>query len=365
MEVGQRGRRSPREYTLNDGMIELKTFIIAEAGVNHNGREDLAIALIDAAADCGADAVKFQTFSADQLVRPGAATADYQKRQTGQTDQHAMLKALELSSDMHVTLADHCAARGIEFMSTPFSEQAANFLAGLGMRRFKIPSGEITNEPFLAHLARFDRPLILSTGMADMFEIKRAITVIRSARAEAGIGELCEKDLTILHCTSNYPAHERDVNLLAMNSIAAETGLPVGYSDHTLGTAVASAAVARGATVIEKHFTLDRSLPGPDHAASLTINELAEMVRQIRSIETALGSAEKRPTDAELPVRSLVRRSITAIRSIERGEKISMADVAMMRPGDGIPPGELNAVLGRRARHAIECGATLKWMDLM
>lgn len=342
----------------------MTTFIIAEAGVNHNGRADLALELVDAAADCGADAVKFQTFSADKLVRRGAATADYQQRQTGATDQHAMLKALELSREMHETLAGRCAARGIEFMSTPFDEEAAGFLRGLGMRRFKIPSGEITNEPFLAYLARFGRPLILSTGMADMAEIKRAVAVIRDARNEAGLGALGTDELTILHCTSNYPAHERDANLRAMNSIAAETGLPVGYSDHTLGIGVASAAVALGATVIEKHFTIDRNLPGPDHAASLTVEELAAMIRQIRTIEIALGSAEKRPTETELPVRALVRRSITAVRPIAAGAPIAAADVAMMRPGDGIPPGDLPNILGRRARHAIAEGSTLKWSDL-
>lgn len=342
----------------------MTTFIIAEAGVNHNGREDLALQLVDAAAAAGADAVKFQTFSADKLVRKGAATAEYQQRQTGVTDQHAMLKALELSVDAHRRLADRCAARGVEFMSTPFDEEAADQLAGLGMRRFKIPSGEITNEPFLAYLAAFGCPLILSTGMADMDEIRRAVAVIETARAAAGHGALTAADLTILHCTSNYPADAGDVNLRAMTTIAAETGLPVGYSDHTLGTAVAPAAVAIGAVVIEKHFTLDRNMPGPDHAASLTPDELATMVRDIRLIETALGSPEKRPTASELPVRALVRRSLTAIRPIRAGAVIQQGDLAALRPGDGIPPGELGAVVGRCARNDIADGQTLQWADI-
>lgn len=364
MVVGRRGDGAlfRRRCSLQSEIM--KTFIIAEAGVNHNGDEEMALALVDAAAEAGADAVKFQTFSAEKLTRRGAATAAYQQRQTGATDQFSMLKALELSQDTHVTLFQRCLDRGIEFMSTPFDEEAADFLLDLGVSRFKIPSGEITNEPFLAHIAALGRPLILSTGMADLAEIVRAVTVIRQARSGARLGELGIGDLTILHCTSNYPADERDVNLRAMSTIASETGLPVGYSDHTLGLAVATAAVALGARVIEKHFTLDPALPGPDHRASLTVTELAAMVRSIRAVEAALGSAEKRPTEAELPVRALVRRSVTTVRPIAAGAVVTADDIAILRPGDGIAPGDRALVIGRATRHALAEGTTLQWSDL-
>lgn len=342
----------------------MKTFVIAEAGVNHNGREDLAISLVEAAARSGADAVKFQTFSADRLVRAGAQAADYQKLQTGISDQHSLLKALELSYSVHERLFQLCGELGIEFMSTPFDEDAADFLAELGMQRFKIPSGEITNEPFLAHLARLDRPLILSTGMADMDEIVRAVVVIREAREAAGLKDFSSESLTILHCTSNYPAAYSDINLRAMETIKERTRLPVGYSDHSLGVAVSTAAVAMGASVIEKHFTLDRELPGPDHGASLTVAELTEMVQQIRAVEQALGSADKRPTETELPVRQLVRRSITAIRPLQKGDVIASDDLRVMRPGDGIPPRYFPDIIGRAVTREIAVGTTLQWSDI-
>lgn len=341
-----------------------RTFIIAEAGVNHNGSEDLAHALVEAAAKSGADAVKFQTFSADRLVRPGAAAADYQQRETGTGDQHSLLKALELPLSLHRELFQHCTELGLEFMSTPFDEESADFLAELGMKRFKVPSGEITNEQFLAHLAAYGRPIILSTGMADMAEITEAVETIKQARGDARLPELGAGDLTILHCTSNYPAAYDDVNLRAMETIAKTTQLPVGYSDHTLGIAVSTAAVAMGAAVIEKHFTTDCNLPGPDHRASLTIPELTEMVNQIRAVELALGSAEKRPTETELPVRALVRRSVTSLASIAMGSVIKASDIALLRPGDGIPPRERKNVIGKRAARAISPGATLQWSDL-
>lgn len=342
----------------------MKTFIIAEAGVNHNGREDLAYALVEAAAESGADAVKFQTFSADRLVRQGAATADYQQRQTGSNDQHSLLKTLELPLPLHEGLFRRCAELGIEFMSTPFDVESADFLAQLGMRRFKIPSGEITNEPFLAHLASYGRPLILSTGMADMDEIARAIEVIGQARNDAGLQTVGADDLTILHCTSNYPAAYGDVNLRAMATIAQATGLPVGYSDHSLGVAVSTAAVALGAVVIEKHFTTDPDLPGPDHRASLTIKELVTMVNQIRAVEMALGSTEKRPTESEIPVRALVRRSVTTLRPISAGVAITPEDIGLLRPGNGILPRERANIIGKRVRHAVNAGTTLQWSDI-
>jgi N,N'-diacetyllegionaminate synthase len=342
----------------------MHTFIIAEAGVNHNGDEALALRLVDIAAECGADAVKFQTFTADKLVRPGADKAEYQKRETGEGDQHAMLKALEMSETMHRKLVERCSQAGIEFMSTPFDEDAADLLLGLGMRRIKVPSGEITNEPFLEFLAAKGVPLIVSSGMATLDEIQRAVAVIAAARKQAGHTQPLSEVLTILHCTSNYPALCADVNLRAMQTIAAETGLPAGYSDHTLGVAVSTAAVALGATVIEKHFTIDRNLPGPDHKASLSPEELAQLVRQIRDVEAALGSPVKQPAPSELPVRELVRRSVTAIKPLPAGTVITGEHVALLRPGNGIAPRELKSVIGRAAARDIPGGTTLNWSDL-
>jgi N,N'-diacetyllegionaminate synthase len=342
----------------------MNCFVIAEAGVNHNGSIDLALELVDIAAGCGADAVKFQTFSAERLVRPGARTAQYQAKATGESDQFAMLKRLELSVEDHRRIAARCAERGIEFMSTPFDEEAALFLLELGMRRIKVPSGEITNIPFLEFLADSDRPMIVSTGMATLAEIEAAVAAISQRRAARGFAAPLAEQLTILHCTSNYPAAEEDVNLRAMATIAAATGLPVGYSDHTRGIAVATAAVALGATVIEKHFTIDKSLPGPDHAASITPGELAALIQQVRVVERALGSAEKRPTDAELPIRALVRRSVTTLRPLSAGQFIAADDVCLLRPGDGIPPVDLPRVMGAKARRNVAAGVTLHWDDL-
>ena len=342
----------------------MKTFVIAEAGVNHNGDDEMAVRLVEVAAASGADAVKFQTFKAEKLVRPGAEKAEYQKRETGAGDQFAMLKQLEMSEGMHRRALQRCGELGIEFMSTPFDSDAAEFLLGLGMRRIKVPSGEITNTPFLSVLAAHNVPLILSTGMATLEEIDQAVASIRAARARAGFSEPLERMLTILHCTSNYPAACGDVNLLAMCTIAERTGLPVGYSDHTLGVAVSTAAVALGATVIEKHFTLDRTLPGPDHKASLEPDELATLVRQIRDVEVALGSRVKQPTASELPVRALVRRSVTTRRAIRAGETIPADALTLLRPGTGIPPADLEKVVGRIAARDIPADTTLEWTYL-
>lgn len=342
----------------------MRTFIIAEAGVNHNGNEDLALRLVQTAWECGTDAVKFQTFSADKLVRRGAGKAEYQSRETGQGDQHSMLRELEMPEDLHHRLMQRCRDLGIEFMSTAFDEEAADFLVGLGIRRIKIPSGEITNHPFLRHLASKDRPMILSTGMATLAEVHAAVDVIRSARDECAYRTPLGEILTVLHCTSNYPAVLEDVNLRSMATIAASVGLPIGYSDHTAGTTVAVAAVALGATVIEKHFTLDRNLPGPDHKASLEPPELAEMVTRIREVERALGSPVKAPSASELPVRALVRRSVTVIRPVEAGRAIERADIALMRPGDGIEPKDLAAVVGKVAVRRLDVDTTLQWTDL-
>lgn len=341
----------------------MKTFVIAEAGVNHNGDEALALKLVDVAKECGADAVKFQTFSADKLVRMGAEKAEYQKRETGDGDQHAMLKALEMSENLHFKLVERCKEIDIEFMSTPFDADAAVFLISLGMQRIKIPSGEITNLPFLSFLAEQNKPLILSTGMSNMEEIHEAISTIKAERLNSGYLAPIENMLTVLHCTSNYPAECKDVNLRAMLTIAKETGLPVGYSDHTLGLAVSTAAVALGAVVIEKHFTLDKNLEGPDHKASLTPDELKALVSQIRNVELALGSETKAPTESELPVRALVRRSFMLTRNVMKGHLINKDDLILLRPGDGIPAKDIDKIIGRRLRHDMRVGSTLHWSN--
>jgi N,N'-diacetyllegionaminate synthase len=340
-----------------------RTFVIAEAGVNHNGSEDLALQLVDVAAYCGADAVKFQTFKADKLVRRGAAKAAYQEAATGGGDQYAMLAGLEMSDELHRRVFRRCAERGIEFMSTPFDEEAAEFLVGLGMHRIKIPSGELTNHPFLRCLAGKDRPLILSTGMATLDEIVEAVDVIRTERSRLDLVTPLESMLTVLHCTSDYPAALEDVNLRAMATIASTMGVPVGYSDHTLGIAVSTAAVALGAVVIEKHFTLDRSLPGPDHRASLVPDELAGLIKQIRAVEIALGRSAKCPTDAETHVRELVRRSVTSARYLRAGEPVTANDLCLLRPGSGIKPKEIDLVYGRYPVRNIPAGTTLQWSD--
>lgn len=339
-------------------------FVIAEAGVNHNGSEELALQLVETAARAGADAVKFQTFKAESLVVKGTATAEYQNQRTGSSDQYTMLKKLELTEDLHQKLIDHCRKFDIEFMSTPFDIEAAGFLLGLGMGRLKVPSGELTNLPFLRQLSAFNKPLILSTGMASMDEVREAVATVREAREKHGFSEPLEEMLTILHCTSNYPARIEDVNLKAMQSMSAELGLPVGYSDHTDGTLVSVAAVAMGAKIIEKHFTLDRSLPGPDHQASLEPGELDLMVQQIHQVEACLGDGVKAPRASELPVRELVRRSVTLATDKAAGESIQEEDLVLLRPGTGISPKQLQEVIGRHLKSSQVAGTVLTWQDL-
>lgn len=341
----------------------MSCFIIAEAGVNHNGSEAQAVALVEAAAKTGADAVKFQTFNADRLVLPGTSKAEYQTRETGSGDQHSMLRALELPAEVYPRLLQRCSELGIEFMSTPFDEEAADFLCGLGMRRIKVPSGELTNHPFLRCLAAKKLPLILSTGMSVLDEVVEAIKVIKEVWHREGV-EIHPDMLTILHCTSNYPAQPVDVNLRAMQTLRDACEVPVGYSDHTEGVAIAIAAVALGATVLEKHFTLDHGLPGPDHKASLELEMFAHMVEEVRIVERALGDGVKQPRPAEFPVRDLVRRSITLARSIKSGQAVTEADLVLLRPGNGIPPKDLDKVIGRRAVRDIVAGTTLEWDDL-
>jgi N,N'-diacetyllegionaminate synthase len=339
----------------------MATFIIAEAGVNHNGQDELAYALIDKAVEAGADAIKFQTFSAAKVVQKTAAKAKYQQDATGGGSQYDMLKKLEMSEELHLGLMTHCKTRGIEFMSTPFDNEAANFLVSHGMRHIKIPSGEISNHVFLRHLAGLGVPLIMSTGMATMEEIHEAIAVLR--QYWAGTAPL-DQSLSILHCTSNYPCAPENVNLRAMQTIADATGMPVGYSDHTAGIAVCTAAVALGAIVLEKHFTLDRTMEGPDHKASLEPDELKTMVAHVRIIEQAMGNANKGPTESETEMRTLARRSVAAAHDIAPGTVLTAGHLVLLRPATGLAPKTYDTLIGRTVQRALEAGQALQWDDV-
>lgn len=326
-------------------MTRARTFVIAEAGVNHNGDVALARALVDAAVAAGADAVKFQTFVVDRLVTRQAATAAYQQRATGgETSQHDMLARLELSRADHDMLFAYCASREIEFMSTPFDPESALYLKRLGVRRLKISSGDVTNLPMLRVVGGLGLPVILSTGMADMAEVEAAVETLR----DAGVA-----DLALLQCVSNYPADPAQTNLRVMDTFAAAFRTPVGLSDHSPGIAVAIAAVARGASYIEKHFTVDRSLPGPDHQASLLPDELRDLVTAVRQVEAALGDGVKRPAPSELPIREVARKSLVAARDLPAGIALGPEDLVILRPGTGLSPAALPLVLGRRTARAI------------
>jgi N-acetylneuraminate synthase len=326
-------------------------FIIAEAGVNHNGSLDLALRLVDAAVGAGVDAVKFQTFQADRLVTLHAPKAAYQNETTGKAEsQFEMLKKLELDETSHRTLVGHSASRGIAFLSTPFDEKSADFLETLDVPAYKVPSGELTNLPFLRHVAGKKRPLIMSTGMATLEEVGRAVEAVRTAEC---------KDLVLLHCVSAYPAYPAEVNLRAMATLAEAFGVPVGYSDHTLGIEVALAAVAMGACILEKHFTLNRSFPGPDHRASAEPAELAALVDSVRKVEAALGNGVKRPMASEADTALVARKSLVASRDIPEGAVLQPAMVAARRPGTGMAPDRANELVGRRARYEISEGTIL------
>ena len=320
-----------------------KVLIIAEAGVNHNGDMHLARRLIGVAKEAGADIVKFQTFSADHLVTKTAAKADYQTETTDAGEsQHEMLRRLELNPAMHDELIAEAATRGIEFMSSAFDEESVSLLASKALKRFKVPSGEITNLNYLRSIASVADEVIVSTGMATLEEIGAAIALFE----EEGI----ERDrITVLHCTTEYPAPMADVNLRAMQTIAREFSVRIGYSDHTQGIEVAIAAVALGATIIEKHFTLDCTLPGPDHKASLEPDQLAAMVTAIRNIEQAMGDGVKGPSPTEARNLPIVRKSLVAIKPIQAGESFSTQNIGAKRPGTGISPMRLNEVIGKPA----------------
>lgn len=321
-----------------------KVLIIAEAGVNHNGDIEQAKKLIVAAAEAGADYVKFQTFKADKLVTKSAQRAEYQNFNTGDKDsQYQMLKKLELSEEMHHSLMDYCHSRSIKFLSTGFDLESLDFLNSIGIDLFKVPSGELTNLIYLRKIAGFGKPVILSTGMANMDEVEAAFNILVSEGIK-------KENITILHCNTEYPTPPADVNLKAMNSIGETLDVAIGYSDHTLGIEVPIAAVALGATVIEKHFTLDRNLPGPDHRASLEPAELKTMIKAIRNIELAIaGSGIKEPSPSEKKNIQFGRKSIVASRNIKKGEVFTEKNLTVKRPGTGLSPMEWDNVINTKA----------------
>jgi N-acetylneuraminate synthase len=337
-----------------------KVIIIAEAGVNHNGNIEMAKKLIDVAADAGADFVKFQTFKTEKLVSAAAPKAEYQKKNIADdssSSQFDMLKKLELSVEDHHELIRHCKLKNIRFLSTAFDLDSIDLLNSLGIDLFKIPSGEITNLPYLQKIGALNKRTIVSTGMCVMSEIIEAISALIKAGTE-------KKKISILHCTTDYPTQMKDVNLNAMLAIRQQLKLPVGYSDHTLGIEVPIAAVALGATIIEKHFTLDKTLPGPDHKASLDPAELSAMCSAIRNIEMAFGSAEKQPTENEKRNMLAARKSIHLLHPLSKGSQIKETDLVMKRPGDGISPMDIRRVIGKKLKVNANSEHKLKWEDL-
>lgn len=337
-----------------------KTIIIAEAGVNHNGSIQLAKKLIDVAAAAGVDYVKFQTFKAEKLVSPDAKQAEYQKRNLkskSNSSQYEMLKKLELSENAHFELIKYCKKKKIKFLSTAFDMDSLEFLIKLNPGLYKIPSGEITNLPYIKRIGSLSKEVILSTGMSTLKEIENAVGVL----VKSGTSK---NNITVLHCNTDYPTKFSDVNLNAMQAISKRLKVKIGYSDHTLGIEVPIAAVALGAVVIEKHFTLDRSLPGPDQAASLEPNELKQMVTSIRNIGKALGSSIKAPSESEKKNIIVARKSIHLAKEITKGKRITLSDLVMKRPGDGISPMELQKVVGKVAKKDLSINHKLKWSNL-
>jgi N,N'-diacetyllegionaminate synthase len=325
-----------------------KVFIIAEAGVNHNGSIDLAKKLIDVASDSGANAVKFQTFKAEKLVSKSAEKADYQKKTTdAKESQFDMIKKLELDLDTHKELISYCKTKNIMFLSTPFDQDSIKLLDDLGLEIFKIPSGEITNLPYLRDIGKLGKKIILSTGMSDIGEIEDALDILIDSGTK-------KENITILHANTMYPTPMEDVNLKAMQTIGNTFDITFGYSDHTLGIEVDIAAVAMGAGVIEKHFTLDKMMEGPDHKASLEPNELKAMVEAIRNIEIALGSGIKKPSKSEMPNMQIARKSIVANVNIKKGEIFTQKNITIKRPGNGINPMRWDDIIGTIAQKDYE-----------
>ncbi|MCF7907794.1 MAG: N-acetylneuraminate synthase [Candidatus Omnitrophica bacterium] len=317
-------------------------FVIAEAGVNHNGDINLAKQLVDMAIVSGADAVKFQTFSAERLVIPSAPKADYQTQtDPNSKSQLEMLEKLQLSEDDYRILYQYCKDKGIIFLSTPFDKESANFLEGLGLEVFKIPSGEITNIPLLTHIATKQKPMIISTGMSTLDEVEEAVRAVNDTG---------NNNIVLLHCVSSYPAKSEDVNLKAMQTMSQKLNVPIGYSDHTLGSDVALAAVAMSAVVIEKHFTLDRNLSGPDQKSSLEPAEFKDLVERIHKIKLALGDGDKKPASSEANVASVARKSLVAGCHIKAGTMLSEGLITIKRPGTGLAPSMASSLVGRKAK---------------
>ena len=340
-------------------------FIIAEAGVNHNGSLETAKKLVDIAVCSGVDAIKFQTFKADSLVASDAPKAAYQLKSCDINEsQYDMLHRLELSPKAHQELFEYCGKKDILFMSTPFDEESATMLADLGVEYLKIASGEIINLPFLSHVAQLHKPIILSTGMSYLSEVDEAVRTIQQVWKDVYPRENWPP-LILLHCLTEYPAPMAEINLRAMTTLGETFKLPVGYSDHTVGIEVPIAAVALGATVVEKHFTLDKNLPGPDHRASLEPEELKNMVQSIRNIEAALGDGVKVPAHGEVKNRQIVRKSLVAARDLKEGHKISPEDVVAKRPGSGIKPCQKELVTGSVLQKAITKDTPLNWGHLI
>jgi N,N'-diacetyllegionaminate synthase len=331
----------------------MKTFIIAEAGVNHNGDAEIGKRMIEAAANARASCVKFQSFTAEKLASRFADKAEYQKQNSanGGESQLAMLKQLEMDRKMHEALMACARDFGIEFLSTPFDLDSISMLDELGVKRWKIPSGEITNLPYLRKISESGKPAILSTGMSALAEVQDAIDVLQSKG---------NHDIVVLQCNTQYPTPFRDANLKAMLTMKEAFGLPVGYSDHTLGIEVPIAAVAMGAVVIEKHFTLDRAMQGPDHKASLIPEELRQMVQMIRNVEEGMGDGDKRPSLSETPNIAVARKSIVAAKHIQKGEIFTEGNIAAKRPGDGISPMLWDDILGRAAKRNFEADEMIR-----
>lgn len=336
-------------------LIQNRCFIIAEAGVNHNGDINIAKKLVDKAKEAGVDAIKFQTFRAENLVTKEAPKAEYQKETTGDGSQFEMLKKLELSLEDHITLKRYCEEKGIMFISTPFDYESVDLLEKTDVPLYKVSSGDLTNLPLLSYIANKNKPIILSTGMANLGEVEEAVETISKAGNDR---------IILLHCTSNYPTAYEDVNLRAMLTMKEAFKLPVGYSDHTIGIEIPIAAVALGAKVIEKHFTLDRNMKGPDHRASIEPDELKIMVRSIRNIELAMGDGIKRCNKSEENIRKVARKSIVAGRDISKDEVITINNISFKRPEFGLKPKYVDLVVGKKARRNIKVNEFITFNDV-
>lgn len=335
----------------------MAVYVIAEAGVNHNGSVKNAFKMIDCAKECGCDCIKFQTFKTDALVTSNAPKADYQMRNTnGSNNQFAMLKSLELNDREFEELKAHCNEIGIEFMSTPFDIESVDVLEKIGVTRYKISSGDINNKQLLQYVAKTGKSMVVSTGMSTIEEVRKAVDWIE---------QVGNHQITLLHCTSNYPTSYDEVNMKAMQTLQQKFGYPIGYSDHTKGDLASIVAVAMGATVIEKHFTLDKNMEGPDHKASLNVEELKEMVDDIRAVETIMGSGVKQPMKSELNTRSVARKSVVLAHNIQKGEILKKEDLVLKRPGNGLAPEYLDELIGKVLVRNMRAEEMITWKDVV